>query len=79
MTDYFKLATELARGVAAGHIAYHENEPWKRHTASPPCLDSSTAICVPPAADDPVRKFWASQGVAIVERCIYCHREIAPR
>lgn len=47
-----------------------------------PCRYGTSAFCVPFAADDVVRFFYKSSGVAFIERCIHCGRVIvaaAPR
>ncbi len=44
--------------------------------ASPPCLDTSTARCVPNGPDDPVR---LAAPAGYIERCIYCRRELLGR
>lgn len=77
MSDYFRTATDITRHFASS--PYPEADALGQvQTASTPCLDGSTERCVPPAADDPIRVFWAQQGVAIVERCVFCHRELKP-
>lgn len=69
-TDYFSLATDLAKWARAG---YPTPSPQPADTG---CLPDTTDACLAPAADDPVRLFYAAHGMDYTPRCLRCHREL---